>query len=83
MNDEHLIKEKIKHVLLKHPEGVHLLGLAELVGAHRHTVTKYVHELIGAGIVCQKEIGTVKICYLSPEFAKIKISVKKGRKVRK
>jgi predicted transcriptional regulator len=83
MDESQKIKEAIKEVLLKHPEGVHLLGLAKLVGAHRHTVTKYVHELIGAGIICQKEIGTVKICQLSPKFVKIRISVKKGGKVRR
>lgn len=65
MNDENHVKSKIKKVLLDHPEGLHILGIAKLVGVHRHTVTKYIHELIGAGVIYQREIGTVKICYLS------------------
>lgn len=65
MDDGNRIKERIKKVLLKHPEGLHILGIARLVGAHRHTVTKYIHELIGAGVIYQRDFGTIKICYLS------------------
>jgi len=70
MNDENKIKDRIKKVLGEHPEGLHILGIARLVGAHRHTVTKYIHELMGAGIIHQRDFGTIKICYLSPEFTK-------------
>lgn len=70
MNDENQIKEKIEKVLFEHPEGLHILGIARLVGAHRHTVTKYIHELMGAEIIYQREIGTIKICYLSEKFVK-------------
>ena len=65
MNDESRVKERIKKVLGKHPEGLHILGIARLVGAHRHTVTKYIHELMGAGAIYQRDFGTIKICYLS------------------
>ncbi len=64
------LKQKIIDLLKEHPEGLHILGIAQLVGAHRHTVTKYIHELLGAGVVYQREIGTVKICYLHNKFPK-------------
>ena len=69
-NHANHIKEKIIYVLKEHPEGLHILGLTPFVGAHRHTVTKYIHELMGAGVIYQREIGTVKLCYLSPKFGK-------------
>lgn len=70
MNDENRIKDRIKKVLREHPEGLHILGVARIVGAHRHTVTKYIHELMGAGLIYQRDFGTIKICYLSPESTK-------------
>ena len=77
MNDQYQLKEKIIKILSEHPEGLHIMGLTPLVGAHRHTVTKYIHELIGAGIIYQREIGTVKICYLSSKFAEISKRLRK------
>ena len=68
MNDKNNIKLKIIKILQENSKGLHILGISELVRAHRHTVTKYIHELIGAGIVYQRHIGTVKLCYLSPDF---------------
>lgn len=70
MNDQHQIKEKIIKVLREHPEGLHIMGITPLVGAHRHTVTKYIHELIGAGVIYQREFGTVKICYLKKRLGR-------------
>ena len=58
------IKDKVRDILRKHPEGLHILKISELVGAHRHTVTKYIHELIGARIIEQRQIGPVKLCLL-------------------
>ena len=65
MGENDAVKLKIIRILQDNPQGLHLIGISRLVGAHRHTVTKYVHELMGAGVIEQKEIGTVKICYLS------------------
>lgn len=62
------LKEKILEVLTAYPEGLHIKQIAELVKAHRHTATKYIHELIGAGIVDQREIGPVKLCFLKEKF---------------
>jgi len=68
MNDKNHIKDKIKKVLTEHPEGLSILEIARLIKAHRHTTTKYVHELIGAGILYQREVGPAKLCYLSSRF---------------
>jgi len=63
------IKEKIIQILRKHPEGLPILELAKLVGFHRHTVTKYVYELIGADVIQIREISTAKVCLLKEKFA--------------
>jgi hypothetical protein len=59
----------IVDALRKNPEGLTLLSLAEVTGLHRHTCTKYVHELIGAGIVHQRNVGVAKLCYLNSKIA--------------
>ena len=61
------IKAIIEALKLNH-EGLTLLSLAEVTGLHRHTCTKYIHELIGAGIVYQRDVGAAKLCYLSKEI---------------
>ncbi|MFH1473361.1 MAG: helix-turn-helix domain-containing protein [Candidatus Aenigmatarchaeota archaeon] len=65
------IKEPRKIIieaLMKNPEGLTLLSLAEVTGLHRHTATKYVHELIGAGVVYQRSVGAAKLCYLKKKI---------------
>jgi len=61
-------RKSILEVLRKHPEGLTLLSLAKFSGLHRHTVTKYVHELLGAGIIFQRSVGVAKLCYLKEKF---------------
>ena len=64
-------KDPIKAIIeaLKlNPEGLTLLSLAQVTGLHRHTCTKYVHELIGAGIVYQRDVGAAKLCYLNKKI---------------
>lgn len=36
----------------------------------RLTATKYVHELIGAGIIYQRKVGVAKLCYLKERFVR-------------
>ena len=62
-------RKLIIDALRKNPEGLTLLSLAEVSGLHRHTCTKYVHELIGAGIVHQRNVGVAKLCYLNSKIA--------------
>ncbi|NIM46745.1 MAG: hypothetical protein GTN40_01135 [Candidatus Aenigmarchaeota archaeon] len=61
-------RKSILEVLREHPEGLTLLSLAKFSGLHRHTVTKYVHELLGAGIIFQRSVGVAKLCYLKEKF---------------
>ncbi len=58
------IEKKIMEYLKKHPEGTMILDLADAVGAHRHTVTKYVYRLEGRGSLSVRNIGIAKLCYL-------------------
>ena len=58
-------EHKIIKYLKKHPEGVMILDLADAIGVHRHTVTKYVYRLEGAGKIKIRKVGIAKLCYLS------------------
>ena len=70
MSDRNNVKSRVKRVLLKHPEGLTILEITKLVGVHRHTVTKYVYELIGAGVIHLREVGPAKLCYLKERLRK-------------
>ncbi len=58
------IKERIIEILKKHPEGLTIIELSRILGVHRHTLTKYVYQLIGEGLIYQRKVGTAKLCYL-------------------
>jgi DNA-binding Lrp family transcriptional regulator len=64
MSRENNIHEKIVEVLRQNSDGLTILDIAQNVGAHRHTVTKYVYELVGAKIVKMRKISSAKLCYL-------------------
>ena len=59
------IEEKIMKYLGKHPEGIMILDLADALGVHRHTVTKYVYRLEGMGLLRIRKIGIAKLCYVN------------------
>lgn len=86
MNDNRDLKQKIIQVLDEHNEGLSILEISELVGHHRHTVTKYIHELIGAGIIFQRDLGIAKLHYLieklSPEEKELLEKLEKENKER-
>ena len=50
-------KDAIIRVLKEYPEGLIFTSVAKYTGLHRHTATKYIHELTGSGIVSQRIIG--------------------------
>jgi hypothetical protein len=54
--------------LRDHPEGLTEIGLSKLIGFHRHTISKYVCNLLVIGAIFQREIGSAKLCYLREEF---------------
>ncbi len=56
--------EKIIKILSKHPEGLSITEIANFLGVHRHTITKYIYQLLGAGIIQQRKVGPAKLFYL-------------------
>jgi uncharacterized repeat protein (TIGR01451 family) len=83
MADKHP-KKLILEALIDHPEGLTMVSLAENVGLHRHTTTKYVYELLGAGLVYQRKVGSARLCYLKVKpknLEKIKPSKTKEKKI--
>ena len=68
MDDKNGVKGKIRKVLQAHPEGLSILEVAKLVCMHRHTVTKYIYQMIGSGEIYQRELGPAKLCYSKKKF---------------
>ena len=64
-------KERILEKLKKHPEGLTIQKISELVGMSRITATKYIHELIGEGKIYQRKIGVAKLCYVKERFVEM------------
>jgi DNA-binding IclR family transcriptional regulator len=60
-------RERIIDALNHHPEGLTTVDIAKSLGTHRHTVTKYVYQLVGEGVIHQREIGNAKLCYVKEE----------------
>ena len=56
-------EDEILKYLRKHPEGTMILDLAEALGVHRHTATKYVYRLEGQGKIIVRKLGIAKLCY--------------------
>lgn len=62
------IKSKILGILEEHTEGLSISDVAKISHFHRHTITKYMHELIGAAMVHQRDLGTIKLHYLTKDY---------------
>jgi hypothetical protein len=77
---EEATRKRVKEVLAEHPEGMTMLRLADIVGVHRHTVTKYVYMMVGSGEIYQRELGPAKLCYLK---VRLEQEVKAGEMIRK
>lgn len=58
------VKSEVLETLSKHPEGLTTVDIAKYIGMSRHSVTNYVYELLGRGLISQRNIGTAKLCYL-------------------
>lgn len=58
------VENEIMVVLKEHPEGLSITEVAEALKLHRHTVIKYIYQLIGSGSLFQRKVGPVKLCYL-------------------
>jgi len=56
---------EILKILAKHPEGLTINQIADELGIHRHTLTKYVYELSGAQKIFVRKVGVAKLCYIN------------------
>lgn len=59
------IKNAIIRELNKHDEGLTISEIAKKIGRHRHTITKYIYELIGSEQISVRNIGSAKLCFLN------------------
>lgn len=62
---ENGFRERIIELLKSRPDGLTILDIASSLSANRNTITKYIYELYGAGIIVQRKIGAAKLCFLS------------------
>jgi predicted transcriptional regulator len=67
------VRKNIISILRKNKDGLSITEIAQKVGMNRRSVTKYVYQLLGEGLVYHRKVGTAKLCYLK---------VKRGRKRR-
>jgi hypothetical protein len=61
-------KEIIVDALREHPEGLTHINLSKIISSHRHTVSKYICQLIVEGLIYTRDIGSAKLCYLKEEY---------------
>lgn len=59
------LKARIMKILERHQEGITILDISKILGVNRNTVTKYIYELSGAGMITQRKVGTAKLCFLA------------------
>jgi predicted transcriptional regulator len=64
------IEDKIIKTLSKNSQGTTIIDISKEIGFHRNTVSKYVFGLVKEGIVTQRRIGVVSICYLAKKSEK-------------
>ena len=57
-------RDKIIVLLKKHPEGLTIMEIAELLDVSRITIAKYVYGLTVEGMVRQRQVGPAKLNYL-------------------
>jgi len=67
---ENSIREKIIEVLKKNPQGLTIMDISKILEINRATITKYLYELSGAGVVTHRKIGTAKLCFLAKKGEK-------------
>ncbi len=65
------VRECVLSILDKENKGLSITEIAEKVGMNRRSVTKYIYQLLGEGLIYHRKVGTAKLCYLK---------VKRGRK---
>jgi response regulator of citrate/malate metabolism len=58
------IRERVIDILEKHPEGLTTVEISAKIGMSRHSVAKYIYQLLGERSIYQRVIGRAKLCYL-------------------
>jgi DNA-binding Lrp family transcriptional regulator len=61
------IRNEIIEILKKHPEGLTFVQIEKMLKVSKHTVARYIYQLVGEGLIYQREVGTAKLCYLKDE----------------
>ena len=59
------VRDKILVLLKKHPRGLTIMEISNILGMNRLTISKYVYGLTIEGLIRQKEIGTAKVCFIN------------------
>jgi DNA-binding transcriptional ArsR family regulator len=62
------VRKKIIDLLKDHPEGLSINDISKKVDVHRHTASKYIFYLEGAGEVIVRKIGVVNLVYKKEAF---------------
>lgn len=60
------LKQKILRLIDQHPEGLSIQDISDRLGVHRHTISKHLSYLDGAGEVTVRRIGNVSLIYRRP-----------------
>jgi DNA-binding IclR family transcriptional regulator len=58
------VEERIVEALKENPEGLTIVEVAKKLKIHRHTASKYIYGLARAGVIRQRKLGVVSLCYL-------------------
>lgn len=61
-------KQRILETLKKHPEGLTIQDLSDVLELHRQTVTKYVLVLEALNLIYRRRIGPVTLNYFRNDF---------------
>ncbi len=62
------MKERIERTLSEHSSGLSILEISSILKVHRHTVAKYLRELISERKVYQRDLGNIKLHYSSKKL---------------
>lgn len=63
-------RDKVIVLLKKHPQGLTIMEIAELLDVSRITIAKYVYGLAAEGMIRQRQVGPAKLCYLEKKAMK-------------
>lgn len=68
ITSDDLLKKRITETIKNHPEGLTIRDLAEILQAHRQTITKYILFLEGAGTIYRRRVGSATLHYLKKHY---------------